>query len=160
MALEFESPDRRFALSLGEEQTAQLYSCCRRGWPQETGGILIGYYTPDLRKAVVTRVEPPPPDSRCGPNWFSRGIQGLTEKLSSLWLDPRQRQYYLGEWHLHPNAPPSPSSQDCGQLQSIAESEPCHCPEPLLVIVGGSPRSWPVSVHVFRRGQMVLELNY
>jgi hypothetical protein len=51
-----------------------------------------------------------------------------------------RKEHYLGEWHFHPFAAPSPSSIDYSQMAEIAVSRSWRCPEPVLLIIGGDPR--------------------
>ena len=126
-----------------------MISYCQAAEGKETGGVLVGYYMPTLDCAVVTEVSGPPADSRASRTRFQRGVRGLKQWLTSLW-NRSQRRYYLGEWHFHPYAAPCPSGDDCNQMCKIAASPEYHCPEPLLIIVGGNPgNDWSLSVHVF-----------
>jgi len=156
----FSHPDGRFQVRLTEPALDQLATHCHRGWPRETGGILIGYYTPRRECAVVTRAEAPPEDSSQTPFSFSRGIRGLRSLLHHLWHRPAaDRLYYLGEWHLHPSSQPLPSRRDRTQMQAIADG-PYHCPEPVLLLVGGREAvGWTFGVQVFRRRQKALHLQ-
>lgn len=83
----------------------RILGLCRCGWPLETGGVLIGYYTPALDEAIVTDALGPPSDSRFRLSSFLRGVHGLATLLGRLWRR-KPRRHYLGEWHLHPNASP------------------------------------------------------
>jgi integrative and conjugative element protein (TIGR02256 family) len=106
----------------------------RTHYPNETGGILIGHYTEDLRIAVVIEARPRASDSKAGPTWFIRGRKGLTQVLRESW---QSGEYYLGEWHSHPNGLASPSATDDSQLLNIARAPAYKCPEPILVVAGG-----------------------
>ncbi len=156
----FATRDARYRVELGEEVYRRLLDLCGGGWPEETGGVLVGYYTPQRDTAVVTAVEPPPPDSRRGRTWFERGVEGLRELFRELWKRAgSSRRYYLGEWHLHPRGAPWPSSTDRRQMQEIADG-PYECPETVLILVGGQPpEAWEVGVWVFRRRQRELRLE-
>lgn len=70
----------------------------------------------------------------------------------------KKRQYYLGEWHYHPNASPRPSKLDIETMLKLSKSEELHCPEPILLIVGGNSENWYhyIGVHL-KNGQV--ELN-
>lgn len=150
------STDGRFQVHFEARSLAELDSHCRNGWPDETGGVLVGAYSMDHTTADVTLAAGPPPDSHHGPTRFHRGTAGLRRLLQRLWSRPRDhRTYYLGEWHLHPDAAPTPSRTDLAQMRTIAEG-PHSCPEPILVIVGGRPGRWRLSVLVVpRRGAPV-----
>src|SRR4051812_10740880 len=108
-----------FELSLIAKESISKEFC--RHFPNETGGILIGRYSEDLRIATVTRAETKTSDSISGRTWFIRGRSGLTKLLGQLW---GSGQYYLGEWHTHPEGPPVPSTTDDAQLQRIAREAP------------------------------------
>jgi hypothetical protein len=87
-------------------------------------GILVGRYNDELDSALVTRITPAPADSRAGPTWFHRGTRGLRTLLRRLW---EEDQYYLGEWHFHPLADPTPSETDRQQMRDIAEDDNYYC---------------------------------
>ena len=135
--LEFWSDDRLFGLTVTDGQVKKLLRLCERSSPNETGGILLGHYSTAHDCAVVTEVTKAPADSRSGRTWFIRGIRGLQTRVDHFWS--RKQEYYLGEWHFHPFGSPRPSPTDIKQIEAIAESEQYHCPEPVLLILGGEP---------------------
>ena len=143
------SSDGRFGLDLGTVHVVALLSSCQRASDKETGGVLIGYYNPNHNMAFVTEVTPAPPDSKRGASWFDRGVKGLTRKLQSSWN--KKGSFYLGEWHYHPGAAPSPSSTDSTQMAEIACSHLYACPEPVLLIIGGTPGTWSVDAFVYEK---------
>jgi len=156
--IEFWSGDRRFGMKIGPAALAQITQQCSRSHPSETGGVLVGFYTDTLRCAVVTGVSGEPADSRKGRSFFFRGVAGLQRWLATLWYG-RNRRYYLGEWHFHPAGPAEPSGHDIAQMKEISQSAKYHCPEPLLVIVGGEPPSqWDAKVFVFPKGREFMQL--
>ncbi|MEW5993083.1 MAG: Mov34/MPN/PAD-1 family protein [Candidatus Zixiibacteriota bacterium] len=128
-----------------------LAECSRRG-TVETGGILAGRYDAQLRIANVAIATAPPPDSRSGHAWFRRGTAGLQSLLEQLW---RTGDYYLGEWHYHPGGAPTPSRQDIDQMRAIASDRRYACPEPVLVICGGSAPSFDHAAYVWERGNLI-----
>lgn len=151
--LELRSQDRRFGLLLSAEHQSLLRERCSTSWPNETGGVLIGYYTEARDLAVITQIPAAPGDSKSGRAGFVRGIHGLEKLLKHLWnREPGKREYYLGEWHYHPGQAAEPSRQDEAQMKAIAEGASYLCPEPLLVIVGGSlVGGWSITARVYRR---------
>ena len=156
--MEFWSTDDRFGLRIEAVEVKKLLKLCERSIPNETGGILLGRYSTSLDCAVVTTVTGAPADSQFGKTWFVRGVKGLQRRADSLWR--RNREYYLGEWHFHPLGSPRPSCTDLRQLQEIADSEHYHCPEPVLLIIGGDPQGDCSAVaYVFRRERSHLEMH-
>jgi integrative and conjugative element protein (TIGR02256 family) len=148
MPVELRSPDRRFGLLLDEKIVREILSFCAVADGVETGGILLGRYTPDLECAEVTMVTGAPSDSQAGRTWFNRGTAGLQRLVLRLWRE--KREYYLGEWHYHPGAAPTPSRTDITQMRKIATDPKRACPEPVLVIVGGDPTGdWVLAAGVY-----------
>ena len=149
----YTSPDGLFQLSLLGKQIGEILAYCTAANGSETGGILVGYYTPSRDCAIVTAVSGPPDDSRSSHTRFNRGTKGLRKWLASLWNAPI-RSYYLGEWHYHPFAAPIPSGDDRRQMADISAAPEYHCPEPILLILGGNPQAdWLLSIHVFVRSK-------
>lgn len=156
-ALRFRSEDRRFALTVTANALTRIARSCREASMLETGGILLGRYGDAHDRAIVTAASSAPRDSRSGRTWFERGVEGLQPRLERAWR--KHRTFYLGEWHYHPLGPPSPSPVDIVQMTAFAEAECHHCPEPVLLIVGGDPRTTlEARVHAFPRGETYVEL--
>ena len=151
------SPDSRFGISIPASVLENILSLCHEALPKETGGILIGRYNDSLDVALVSRATPPPSDSVSGPTWFSRGTRGLGSLLRSLW---KEKQYYLGEWHFHPDADPTPSPIDEDQLCDISADRNYHCPAPVLLIMGGNPNEiWASRAFAFPKAEGRVELS-
>ncbi|MCI0392351.1 MAG: Mov34/MPN/PAD-1 family protein [Acidobacteria bacterium] len=156
--IDFWSEDGRYGLQIAGNHGRSLLRLCRRACPLETGGILLGHYSVSHECAIVTEITKAPLDSQSGRDWFIRGVRGLQRKIDRLWH--RNQGYYLGEWHFHPFGSPLPSSTDAIQMFEIAESEQYHCPEPVLLIVGGDPVDvWSVKAFVFLRKQGFIEMR-
>lgn len=154
--LNFRASSGLFSLSVPASVVERMLGYCTRALPNETGGILIGRYNESLDTALVSEATPAPPDSRAGRTWFYRGTQGLLTLLDEAWQDGL---YYLGEWHFHPLAGPTPSETDRRQLRDIARDERYYCAEPLLLIVGGHPHErWLVRSYVFPSAEPEIEL--
>jgi len=151
--LEFWFENHTLGVRIGPGTLTRILESCRRSHPEETGGILVGYYTETLDCAVVTDASERPPDSRSGSTWFVRGTAGLQRWLDGLWRKSK-RCYYLGEWHYHPGGEPEPSPTDKRQMGRIAGSSSYKCPEPVLLLVGGSAIDrTDVRVFVFAKGR-------
>lgn len=153
----FVTEDKRFALTLGVSPLQRILDLCGDSFGMETGGILVGHYSPRHDDAIVTAVSGPPSDSKRRRATFERGTAGLQSWLNDLWS--RHHRYYLGEWHFHPCAAPHPSPDDIQQMRANAVKENLRCPEPVLLIVGGlPPHEWTASAYVSARGQDFLEM--
>lgn len=144
---EFWSTDHRFGLRLDLSCINRMTLQCTKSYPNETGGILVGFYNKSLNCAEVTEQFFETVDSQKGKTWFVRGISGLQEKLNKLWL--YQKGYYLGEWHFHPGGAPTPSQVDINQMLAISLSSKTHCPEPILLIFSGKSNFQEVSFKTY-----------
>jgi integrative and conjugative element protein (TIGR02256 family) len=153
----FQAPDGRFKVTIQPSAMAQILAACHRTAPLETGGILIGHYTKALDHAIVTAASDAPSDSRSSHHSFQRGVHGLQRRLIRAWH--HDQEFYLGEWHSHPANSPAASAMDITQMQAIAESERYHCPEPVLLIIGGElPSDRRMRAYVFSRRRSQVEL--
>lgn len=136
--------DTHLKIELPIEQLNIMHNLCDKSNPYETGGILIGSYSDDNFTAHISEITNSPDDSVKKRSQFKRGTNGLQIKLDTLWKD---NQYYLGEWHYHPNSSPTPSRSDIEQMISLSHNIRLHCPEPILIINGGNKKNW--LLHVF-----------
>lgn len=85
--------------------------------PNETGGILLGYYDFNVNAVIVVDAMPAPTDSKASPDSFERGIKGVADAV----VEVRRRTAgvvgYIGEWHSHPQGYSAhPSDDDKFQL--------------------------------------------
>src|SRR4051794_5631493 len=90
--------DGAYGLRIEASALREVDRMCCAARSIETGGILVGRYSPDLSVAIVREATPPPSDSLQGRSWFNRGIAGLREMLAQRW-GAKERTHYLGEWH-------------------------------------------------------------
>jgi len=154
----FRTAERLFEVRLGQNALDQMLDLCRRSGRLETGGVLVGRYSSDHRVAHVEMATGPGSDSRAGGTWLVRGVRGLQNVLDTMWS--LKRGYYVGEWHFHPGAAPSPSGRDVAQMRHIAQSDQYQCPEPLLIIIGGDPDgSYSLHAEVHTRSGLRAILN-
>lgn len=140
----------RFEVQIEALAKQVMLHLCENAGGHETGGILIGHYDSSRVRAIITEATARPVDSESGRFTFRRGKAGLRELLQQRWF---HGTHYLGEWHFHPGGSAQPSFCDEHAMERIAKSPGYACPEPILLIVGGSPPdSLDMSVTVFPRG--------
>ena len=151
-----EFSDGRLRVWVSSVALATLLSTAGRAGRCETGGILIGRYDADGWTAEVVEATSRPRGSRSGWWWFKRGNAGLAELLEARWGDG---VHYLGEWHFHPGAAPTPSATDRRSMRRIATDPAYQCHQPILIILGGKvDATWELSVTVFD-GEVVFPLS-
>jgi [CysO sulfur-carrier protein]-S-L-cysteine hydrolase len=116
-------------------------------FPNEFGGLLIGNYSLD-RKEVFIKDTVLPKEYSSSKYSFYRGIKGLKTQLQRLYKkDPCQ--YYIGEWHSHPDNLAIPSGTDLQAFQEIVSHTEVFIENPILLILGGDKISGDYSFYVF-----------
>lgn len=128
-----------------EEICGKIRSLRQNHFPNETGGVLLGYFDLTLQKVFIVDALSAPPDSCEEPTGFIRGIDGLENAVN----DARRRTAnvvgYVGEWHSHPRHHSSkPSSDDINLLAHLANSLDEEGLPALMLIVGESEEKWIV----------------
>jgi integrative and conjugative element protein (TIGR02256 family) len=104
------TPQQR--LILVSEAVVQMQAFAqKRWWNSEAGGVLLGRHLLDSHDVVVDRVTTPQKsDRRSRYSFFrSRRHEDLAREC---WEDQSNTMAYLGLWHTHPEADPTPSSVD------------------------------------------------
>lgn len=93
----------------------------RQEFPDETGGVLLGYYDFNVNAVVVVACLSAPSDSKASPGLFERGIAGLAEAVKDAATRTAGIVGYIGEWHSHPPGHSAlPSEHDIAQLLHLA----------------------------------------
>ncbi len=119
-------PERRIALGdlnlfIDDGVEQQLRDLRQQGLPNETGGVLLGYFDFNVGAIVVVAGLPAPSDSEASPGYFERGIAGLGEAVKEAARRTGGMVGYIGEWHSHPqDHSASPSQHDLVQLIHLA----------------------------------------
>lgn len=99
----------------------KLFAMRSRGLPNETGGILLGYFDQKLKMLHLVDALSAPPDSDATLFGFTRGQQGLKEAREE-WLRRTARIVdYVGDWHSHPRGTTARASTlDVGLIAHLA----------------------------------------
>lgn len=94
----------------------------KKGLPNETGGVLLGYYDFNIGAVLIVAALPAPLDSKSTPGSFERGVDGLAEAVKEASDRTAGVVGYVGEWHSHPPGySASPSNDDLLQLSYLAQ---------------------------------------
>lgn len=101
-------------------------------FPNEFGGFLVGYYTDDFKTLFVT--DSILPKKYTGSSFgFERSINGLEKAFNKLYH--QKKQYYVGEWHTHPNGSTRYSQTDLNAMINTVECETVQITNPILLIL-------------------------
>jgi hypothetical protein len=100
---------------------AKLQGLRQSNLPNETGGILLGYYDLTIKAVFIVDALPAPPDSKSSPVSFERGLQGMKDTVEEASRRTAGIVGYVGEWHSHPAGHSAdPSRDDIFQLAYLA----------------------------------------
>ena len=116
-----------------EDLISKIEGLAIKHYPKEFGGFLIGHYSGDLKTLVLTDILSPK-EFKSSRVLFERNTKGIKKKLLKL-FKLKEKRYYVGEWHSHPDASSGFSSIDLNAMLSIAESETVRIKNPILLIV-------------------------
>ena len=119
-AIRYETEGWGFVLDEAVIERAARYRL--KQLPNETGGILIGYFDVPRTCVYVVDALPAPADSVQHRQAFIRGYAGLTEQLAMIESRSGGQVGYIGEWHSHPDdVGVGMSPDDAILLATIAE---------------------------------------
>lgn len=105
--------------------------------PNETGGVVLGYFDQKNKILYLVDAQPPPPDSQSDPNWFVRGSKGLNEARMEWSLRTGGVVDYVGDWHSHPQGASSkPSSLDRSLFEYLSQEMATMGLLAIMIIVG------------------------
>lgn len=78
----------------------------------EAGGVLLGRHIRNSKDIVVDHITVPMVGDCCGPYRFYRDQYRHQQEVDRAWYESKGTCTYLGEWHTHPEACPTPSPCD------------------------------------------------
>lgn len=125
---------------IAEHALTDLWAEAKQWRLRETGGALLGWR--DGRDAVVAQILGPGPNAKHGFFSFEPDFEWQVEQGRRIYNSSNRCIAYIGDWHTHPFAAPSPSWTDRNAAKQISEDADFRAPEPLSLIIG---RSWRVS---------------
>lgn len=102
----------------------------------ESGGIMVGRILDENFNSMIDDVSTPMPCDVRTRNRFYRKPNGHQEFFDMKWKESAGRCFYLGEWHTHPEAIPSPSSVDLNNWKRLLKSPPQDQSTLFFIIVG------------------------
>ncbi|ASC72406.1 hypothetical protein XM38_033630 [Halomicronema hongdechloris C2206] len=113
--------------------------------PNETGGVLLGYFDQKLQSIFVVDILSAPLDSAADSSGFIRGVQGLEEQIKMAQARTANIVSYIGEWHSHPpGISARPSGYDINLLSYLAEILNRDGLPGVMLIVGENQETWSI----------------
>jgi len=133
-----------------------------RKLPNETGGVLVGYWLADSEGAVITDVLGPGPHAKHRKISFVPDASYHESEIARLYEESGRLHTYLGDWHSHPDSTTRLSLTDRHTLLTIAKHAEARVLTPLMAVIGESDplklQVWqycPASVHGTRNGRIL-----
>jgi len=108
-------------------------------FPNETGGVLVGYIDQKIKTIYIVDALNAPEDSKSDPSSFVRGTRNLEERIEDIKKRTNNVVGYIGEWHSHPKySSTRMSSDDMKLLQYLSANMKADGLPVIMVIVGDS----------------------
>jgi integrative and conjugative element protein (TIGR02256 family) len=127
-----------------------------RGYPDESGGALLGYFRASDRDRIqVCEQVGPGPKAIHKRHRFEPDGDWQAERIAEGYARSGRINTYLGDWHSHPGGGGKPSALDRSTAREIAQCTEARLPHPLILIVFGGPTAWEVAA--YRRGRWRLQ---
>lgn len=108
--------------------------------PDETGGVLLGYWI-DPRQVVVTDVTDGGPHSTRTPRGFLPDPVHQARRVTEVYETSGRLHTYLGDWHTHPCGGLALSRTDIRTMRRIGRDREARCSTPLMLLFAG-PDEW------------------
>lgn len=106
----------------------------KRAYPNETGGVLLGYWSAP-NSAVITHAIGPGPNAVHDDVSFIPDCSYHESEIARLYEYSGRIHTYLGDWHSHPNSCTELSSTDRRTLSTIAKHKEARVRTPLMAII-------------------------
>lgn len=117
----------------------------KHAFPNETGGVLIGYWAVLFQEIVLTTVVGPGPHAIHGTDSFMPDSEYQEAEIARYYHASGRLHTYLGDWHTHPNSSPRMSRIDRKTLKNIAGDPDARTPVPIMAILAGG-KPWTLRV--------------
>lgn len=121
------------------------------GWKQrdssspESCGFILGYMNSETKNVTLSSVTLPRNNAFCSRIFCKLKTLVHFQQLKE---HERNKNYYMGTWHTHPERIPNPSSIDWNDWQDTLEKDTTGCEFAFFVIIGLEEfRIWAGSFH-------------
>lgn len=102
--------------------------------PNETGGVLMGYWSSE-KSVVITHVIGPGPHARHSRYSFLPDAEYHDKEINRIYQESGRISTYLGDWHTHPHGGNGTSQRDRKTLSNIACAGEARAPRPIMAIL-------------------------
>lgn len=135
------------AVWIEQDLVDRLAAEADRLYPQETGGVFLGYWDADGPDAVITAIIGPGPDAVHRTHGFIPDYGYQETRIAEHYEASGRRHTYLGDWHTHPDTNHARLSwRDRRTLARIAAAPEARIPVPLMGVLTGGPEDWTATI--------------
>ena len=138
--------DEGLSIQIKNALLEKMNSLSTEHFPNEYGGLLIGFYTNNNQNLVITDLLLPKIFS-ASPTFFEREIGDMKYDLEKYFIS-NPSKYYVGEWHSHPDGDPFPSIRNKKAMRHICKSKNVSIQKPILCIIGYTKDEFQVRFHL------------
>ena len=114
--------------------------------PNETGGILMGYWSKSNGEVVITNATGPGPQAEHSLNYYMPDNKWQHEEAIRIY--EKINVEYLGDWHSHPYTSDYLSLSDRRTLRTISRHNNSRVKFPLMLILHGQD-AWMTTIWKF-----------
>lgn len=139
-------------LVIEDELLSEIENIGLKHSPKEYGGFLLGYYADDFKTLTITDILLPN-NYKSTFICFERKSAGLEEAFIK-YYNKTPSQYYVGEWHTHPNGQPLPSMLDEITIKGIAQNKTIAINNPVMLIIGYNKDKANSSFYVLSKNKL------
>ena len=135
---------RELILWLPSQVRFQILDEASRRVPNETGGVLAGYWG-NSDEVVVTAASVAGADAVHSPQSFKPDALYDEEWVARRYQKTKGEEVYLGDWHTHPHTcTPYLSRADRTTLLRIARAKEARAPNAVMIVCAGEQRDWTI----------------
>jgi len=122
---------------LSETAYKEMVAEAERVFPNETGGVFVGYWAVPFHEVVVTAAIGPGPRAVHESDRFEPDPEHQEAEIARCYQESGRLHTYLGDWHTHPDSGPHLSRLDRKTLKTIAGHPDARTPVPIMAVLGG-----------------------
>lgn len=115
-----------------------------RRFPEETGGVLLGYSDESGFEIVIEHAIGPGPEASHARTYFLPDQNFHEQEIARIYSTSGRMSTYLGDWHSHPAGGAYLSKTDRKTLERISRAETARFPRPLMALLAGP--EWEITI--------------
>lgn len=124
--------ENNLELIIEDDLLKEIGKLAIKQFPNEFGGFLVGEYTNNFKTVEITSIILPV-EYKGTPTSFLRLTNDVSDIFNKVFNDTKQ--YYVGEWHSHPNGSTMYSQTDLNAMIEIVNCETVNIRNPILLIL-------------------------